>query len=46
MVQIPTVKGEDVIVYLNADENPIPVKIKSKLTVPQLKADYGVDATV
>jgi hypothetical protein len=44
-MQIPT-SGEDVFVKLDADENPIPVKVKSQWTVPQLKSEFGEHATV
>jgi hypothetical protein len=46
-MQLPTTKGEDVFVRLDADENPVPVKIKSqKWTVPQVKSLFGEHATV
>jgi hypothetical protein len=44
-MQQPFTRGEDVIVYLDANDCPIPVVTKCKLTVAQLKAAYG-EATV
>jgi hypothetical protein len=38
--------GEDVFVKLDADDNPIPAKIKSNWNVLQVKSHFGEHATV
>jgi hypothetical protein len=45
-MQIPTTKGEDVMVILDEEENPKPVTIKSKMALSKLKAEYGDNATI
>jgi hypothetical protein len=44
-MQIPTSR-EDVFVRLDADDNPIPAKIKSKWNVLQVKSHFGEHARV